>query len=137
MASLNKTTLIGNLGVDPVVRFRPNGTPVVTVSLATTNKWKDKATGQIKEQTEWHRIVFFNKLAETVGEYLKKGSQVYVEGQLKTRKWTDNKNIDRYTTEIFARELQMLGKKEAANVPSAPSVDEPPLPDNFADDTEE
>ncbi len=134
MASVNKTILVGNLGADPDIRYMPNGTPTATVSLATTDKWKDKATGETRESTEWHRVVFFNKLAEIVGEHLKKGSQIYVEGKLKTRKWTDNNGVDRYSTEIVGRELQMLGKKDANNVPSAPPVEQPPVHDNFDDE---
>jgi single-strand DNA-binding protein len=134
MASVNKTILVGNLGADPIIRYMPNGTPTATVSLATTDKWKDKGTGEVKESTEWHRVVFFNGLAEIVGEHLKKGSQIYVEGKLKTRKWTDKNNIERYSTEIVGRELQMLGKKDANNVPSAPTMDEPPVHDNFDDE---
>ncbi len=120
MASVNKTTLVGNLGVDPEIRYMPDGTPTTTVSLATTDKWEDKATGEKKEKTEWHRIVFYRGLAEVVGEYLKKGSQIYVEGKLRTRKWTDKDGIDRYTTEIVGREMQMLGKKPAGDVPTVP-----------------
>ena len=120
MASLNKTTLIGNLGTDPEIRYMPDGTPTATISLATTDTWKDKASGERQEKTEWHRVVFFKGLAEVVGQYLKKGSQIYVEGKLRTRKWTDKDGIDRYTTEIVGREMQMLGKKDAKDVPAAP-----------------
>lgn len=126
MASLNKTTLIGNLGTDPEIRFMPDGTPTATVSLATTDTWKDKASGERQERTEWHRVVFFKGLAEVVGQYLKKGSQIYVEGKLRTRKWTDKDGVDRYTTEIVGREMQMLGKKDAKDVPNAPKGDMPP-----------
>lgn len=126
MASLNKMQVIGNLGADPEVRYMPDGTPTATVTVATTDTWKDKATGEKKEKTEWHRVVFFKGLAEVVGEYLKKGSQIYVEGKLRTRKWTDKEGIDRYTTEIVAQEMQMLGKKASNEVPSAPRGDAPP-----------
>lgn len=123
MASLNKTTLIGNLGADPLIRYMPDGTATATVSLATTDTWKDK-DGVKQEKTEWHRVVFFRKLAEVVGEYLKKGSQIYVEGKLRTRNWKDKDGIERYTTEIVAREMQMLGKKDGQPVQNAPSVED-------------
>jgi len=113
--SLNKTTLIGHLGADPEIRYMPDGTATATVSIATTDKWKDKTTKEVKEKTEWHRVVFFGKLAEVVGEYVKKGSQIYVEGKLRTRKWTDKQSIERYTTEIIGNELQMLDKKPATD----------------------
>ena len=122
MASLSKTQLIGNLGDKPEIRYTPDGKPVATVSLATTETWKDKNTGEKKEATEWHRLVFWGKLAEVVGEYLGKGSQIYVEGRNKTRKWTDKNGVDRYTTEIIVSEMQMLGKKEGGSTPAAPSA---------------
>jgi single-strand DNA-binding protein len=137
MASLNKVTLIGNLGVDPDFRYLPDGTPAAAVSLATTSKWKDKTNGEMKEATEWHRVVFFKKLAEIVAEHLKKGSQIYIEGKLLTHKWTGNDGVDHYTTEIIAREMQMLGKKDRNSVPHAPSIDAPPVHDNFDDDYQE
>lgn len=108
---LNKVTLIGRLGADPEVRYMPSGGAVANISLATNFRWKDKQTGEKKETTEWHRIVFFNRLAEIVGEYLKKGAQVYVEGRLQTRKWQDQAGHDRYTTEIIATEMQMLDSR--------------------------
>lgn len=108
---LNKVTLIGNLGADPEVRYMPSGGAVTTVSLATTRRWKDRQSGDRKEATEWHRVIFFNRLAEIAGEYLKKGSQVYVEGRLQTRKWQAQDGQDRYTTEIIAEELHMLGSR--------------------------
>lgn len=108
MASLNKVELIGNLGKDPELRYMPSGDAVANVSIATTEKWKDKE-GNKKESTEWHRVVFFGKLAEVVGEYLKKGSQIYVEGRLKTRKWQNKDGVDQYTTEINADTMLMLG----------------------------
>lgn len=123
--SLNKMSLIGHLGADPVVRYLPDGTPTVTVSIATSDTWKDKATGEKKERTEWHRVVFFSKLAEVVGEYLKKGSQVYVEAKARTRKW-EKDGIDRYTTEFFVQTMQMLDKKPANGLPNAPQDDTPP-----------
>jgi single-strand DNA-binding protein len=134
MASLNKTLLIGNLGADPEIRYMPDGTATATVSLATTDKWKDKATGTAKEKTEWHRVIFFKGLAEIVGEHLKKGSQIYVEGKIRTRKWTDKNGIDRYSTDIIASELQMLGKKEPNSVSGAPTGYAPPDHDNYDDD---
>ena len=112
MASVNKVIIVGNLGRDPEVRFTPNGDSITNVTIATTDTWKDKATGEKKEATEWHRVVFFGKLAEIAGQYLKKGRQVYVEGALRTRKWTDKEGQERYTTEIVANEMKMLGSRE-------------------------
>lgn len=112
MASVNRVTLLGNLGKDPDVRYMPDGTAIVTVSLATSETWKDKATGERKEQTEWHRLVFFRRLAEIAGQSLKKGSQIYATGRIQTRKWIDSTGIERYTTEIVVNEMQMLGKRE-------------------------
>ena len=108
---VNKVILIGNLGKDPEVRYMPSGNAVANVAVATTDSWKDKQTGEKQERTEWHNLVFYNRLAEIVGEYLKKGSQVYVEGSLRTRKWQDKNGNDRYTTEIIANEMQMLGSR--------------------------
>jgi len=108
---LNKVTLIGNLGADPEVKYMPTGDAVANITLATSMRWKDRQTGERKESTEWHRVVFFRRLAEIAGEYLKKGSQVYVEGHLRTRKWQDQAGLDRYTTEIVADELHMLGSR--------------------------
>lgn len=108
---LNKVTLIGNLGADPEVRYMPSGEAVTNITLATTMRWKDRQTGERKESTEWHRVVFFRRLAEIAGEYLKKGSQVYVEGRLQTRKWQGQDGQDRYTTEIIANEMHMLGSR--------------------------
>jgi single-strand DNA-binding protein len=109
MASVNKVILVGNLGADPETRYLPNGDAVTNVRLATTESWKDKASGEKKEITEWHRVVFYRRLAEIAGEYLRKGSSVYVEGRIRTRKWQDKDGQDRYTTEIEATEMQMLG----------------------------
>ncbi|RRQ22504.1 single-stranded DNA-binding protein [Thiohalobacter thiocyanaticus] len=106
---INKVILVGNLGKDPEVRYMPSGGAVANVTLATSDQWKDKQTGEQRERTEWHNVVFYQRLAEIVGEYLKKGSQVYVEGSLRTRKWQDKNGNDRYTTEIIANEMQMLG----------------------------
>jgi single-strand DNA-binding protein len=111
MASVNKVILIGNLGRDPETRYSPDGAAITNVSLATTDTWKDKA-GEKQEKTEWHRVVFFDRLAEIAGEYLKKGSQVYVEGRLQTRKWTDKEGNEKYTTEIRADRMQMLGSRQ-------------------------
>lgn len=120
MATLNKVQLIGNLGRDPEVRYTPNGTAVANVSLATTSTWKDKDSGERQEETEWHRVVFFGRLAEVVGEYMKKGSPMYVEGRLRTRKW-DKDGQDHYSTEIVADEMQMLGaKREDGRSPALP-----------------
>jgi single-strand DNA-binding protein len=122
---VNKVILIGNLGKDPEVRYMPSGGAVANVTIATSESWKDKQTGEQQERTEWHNVVFFNRLAEIVGEYLKKGSQVYVEGSLRTRKWQDKEGRDRYTTEIVAGEMQMLGGRGGGgggyNQSSAPS----------------
>jgi single-strand DNA-binding protein len=107
---INKVILVGNLGNDPNVRYMPNGGAVANVSIATADSWMDKASGQRQERTEWHRVVFFNKLTEIVGEYLRKGSQVYVEGRLQTRKW-EKDGIERYSTEIVASDMQMLGSR--------------------------
>jgi single-strand DNA-binding protein len=110
MASVNKVIIIGNLGKDPEVRYMPNGDAVTNITVATTETWKDKS-GERQEKTEWHRIVFYRKQAETAGEYLKKGAQVYIEGKIETKKWTDKQGVERYTTEIIASDMRMLGKK--------------------------
>ncbi len=112
MASVNKVILIGNLGRDPETRYAPSGGAICNVRIATTRNWKDKATGEKREETEWHSVVFYDRLAEIAGEYLKKGRPVYVEGRLKTRKWQDKEGQDRYTTEIIATEMQLLGSRE-------------------------
>lgn len=120
MASLNRATLIGNLGKDPEVRYTAEGAAVCSVSIATTNQWKDKATGERREETEWHRVVFYGRLAEIAGEYLRKGRTVFVEGRLKTRKRQDaGTGTDRYTTEIIADQMQMLGGRETAQADTA------------------
>ncbi len=145
---VNKVILVGNLGKDPEVRFAPSGSAMANITVATTESWKDKQTGEKQEKTEWHRVVFFNRLAEIVGEYLKKGSQVYIEGRLQTRKWQGQDGQDRYTTEIVASEMQMLGGRAggggdtAWNAPqqnsapaqqAAPQASTPPS-DDFDDD---
>jgi len=142
---VNKVILIGNLGNDPDIRYTSSGAAVANVSLATAETWRDKESGEQQERTEWHRIVFFGRLAEIVGEYLKKGSQIYVEGRLQTRKWQDKEGMDRYTTEIVANEMQMLGSRggtsnydqsstaESASSPGKASSTSTPS-DDFDDD---
>ena len=117
MASVNKVILIGNLGADPESRFAPSGDAICNIRLATTETWRDKNTGERREATEWHRVAFFGKLAEIAGQYLRKGSQVYIEGSLRTRKWQDQSGQDRYTTEIRADEMKMLGRREGGDAP--------------------
>ena len=120
---VNKVILVGNLGEDPDVRYMPNGNPVAKISLATSESYKDKNTGQMVEKTEWHRVIFFGKLAEIAGEYCRKGSQIYVEGKLQTRKWTDQQSIERFTTEIvvdgFTGQMQMLGQRQQGQANNA------------------
>ena len=113
MASVNKVILVGNLGADPEVRYMPSGVAVVDIQLATTETWKDKESGEKRERTEWSRVTFFGRLAEIVGEYMKKGRSMYVEGSLRTDKWQDKSGNDRYTTKIIAREMQMLGGRDS------------------------
>lgn len=139
MASVNKVILVGHLGADPTIRYMPDGTATASISLATTEAWKDKNTGDKKSHTEWHRIVSFGKQAEIIGEYLKKGAQIYIEGKLRTRKWTDKDNIERYTTEIVAEKMQMLGKKgdsttENNNTAATAATAAPGEHDPFDDD---
>ena len=121
MASVNKAIIVGNLGRDPEVKYLSDGTALCTISVATTYAWKDKASGEKKEETEWHRVNLRARLAEVAGEYLKKGSAVYIEGRLRTRKWTDKQSIERYTTEIMADSLQMLGGRADADARPAES----------------
>ena len=118
MASVNKVILVGNLGKDPEVRYTADGAAIANITLATTDTWKDKATGEKKEATEWHRVSFFGKLAEIAGQYLKKGRSVYIEGRIRTRKWQDKEGQDRYTTEIIADQMQMLGSREGMGGPA-------------------
>ena len=120
---INKVILIGNLGNDPETRYTQSGSAVTNISLATSDQWKDKQTGQPQERTEWHRVVFFNRLAEIAGEYLRKGSKVYIEGALRTRKWQDQSGQDRYTTEIIASEMQMLDSRGGGQSGSYPDED--------------
>jgi single-strand DNA-binding protein len=117
MASVNKVIVVGNLGRDPETRYMPDGAAITNVSVATSFQWTDKASGEKKEETEWHRVVFRGRLAEVAGEYLKKGSQVYVEGRLRTRKWQDKDGQDRYSTEIIATEMKMLGSRAGSGEP--------------------
>ncbi len=150
---INKVILVGNLGNDPEVRYANNGSAIANISVATTESWKDRNTGEQQERTEWHRVVMFNRLGEIAGEYLKKGSQVYIEGKLQTRKWQDQSGQDRYTTEIVANEMQMLGGRSGggggmggssdgggynAPAPAAPQNNQPaspqPAPANDFDD---
>jgi len=142
---INKVIVVGNLGADPDARYMPNGNAVTNISVATSESWKDKETGDRQERTEWHRVVFFGRLAEIASEYLKKGSQVYVEGRLKTRKWEDKEGNDRWTTEIVANEMQMLGERissssssdnfSAPKAPKAPKRDDSEFAsDDFDDD---
>lgn len=112
MPSLNKVMLIGNLGADPETRYTTAGDAVASISLATTDEWRDKGSGEKRQSTEWHKVVFFKRLAEIVGQHLRKGSQVYVEGRIKTKKWTDKDGIERYMTQVEATEMKMLGKRE-------------------------
>lgn len=128
MASLNKVQIIGNLGRDPEMRSFPSGDQIASVTIATTEKWKDKQSGEMKEATEWHRVQFFGKLADVVGQYLRKGSQVYVEGSLRTRKWTDKDGVEKYATEVRADQMLMLGSKpESAPAPRQAAPAKSPL----------
>lgn len=120
MASVNKVILLGNLGRDPEVRYSPDGGAIANVSIATTSRYKDKSSGDMREDTEWHRVVFFGRLAEIAGEYLKKGRPVYVEGRLRTRKWQDQSGQERSTTEVVADQMQLLGGREGASASAPP-----------------
>jgi single-strand DNA-binding protein len=147
---INKVILVGNCGQDPETKYMPSGGAVTNVSVATSESWKDKQTGQPQERTEWHRVVFFNRLAEIAGEYLRKGSKVYVEGSLRTRKWQDKTGTDRYTTEIVANEMQMLdsrgsqdagggmgqggGQPRQTQQPQRQPQPAQPVPDEFPED---
>ena len=142
---INKVILIGNLGQDPEVRYMPNGGAVCNITVATSETWKDKNSGEQQEKTEWHRVVMFRRLAEIAGEYLKKGSKVYLEGKLQTRKWQDQQGQDRYTTEVVADEMQMLdsrggsaeyagGSRAAAPQQNQPAAQNTPVDNGFEDD---
>lgn len=139
MKGVNKVIIVGNVGKDPEMRYSASGTAFCTISVATSEQWKDKQTGEKQERCEWHRVKFFGKLAEIAGEYLKKGSQVYVEGSLRTDKYTDKQGVERYSTDIIASEMQMLGGRERDGEPRQPSrapVKDCPQPDQggFEDD---
>jgi single-strand DNA-binding protein len=116
MASVNKVIIVGNLGKDPEVRYMPSGGAICTVSIATSRQWKDKTSGERQEETEWHRVTFFERMAEIAGEYLKKGKSVYVEGRLKTRKYTDKDGVEKYSTDIIATDMQLLGSREGGGM---------------------
>ena len=124
MASVNKVILIGNLGRDPEVRYTPSGAAVCNVTVATSRTWKNKDSGEKMEETEWHRVIFYDRLAEIAGEYLKKGRSIYVEGRLKTRKWTDKDGVEKYTTEVIAQEMNMLGGREGGGGGGGSAEDE-------------
>lgn len=132
MSSVNKTIILGRLGQDPEIRNTASGAAVANLSIATSESWKDKTSGEKKEKTEWHRVVLFNRVAEVARDYLKKGSQVYIEGKLQTRKWQDNDGNDRYTTEIVGNELKMLGSKSESTTASKQA--EQNRQDDFDDD---
>lgn len=125
---INKVILVGNIGTDPEVRHMPNGNAVATLSLATSESWKDKTTGEKQEKTEWHRVVLFNRLGEIAGEYVRKGSKVYIEGSIRTRKWQDQQGVEKYTTEIVASDMQLLDSKGSTGGAAfgAPSYDDIP-----------
>ena len=139
MASINRATIIGNVGRDPELRYSAAGAAVCNVTIATSRQWKSKDSGEKVEETEWHRVVFYDRLAEIAGEYLKKGRSVYVEGRLKTRKWTDKEGVERYTTEIVAENMQMLGGRDDGERTAPPAQRQAPKPaarssaDAFAD----
>ena len=128
MASINRATIIGNIGRDPELRYSAAGAAVCNITVATSRNWKDKTSGEKVEETEWHRVVFYDRLAEIAGEYLKKGRSVYVEGRLKTRKWTDKEGVERYTTEIVAENMQMLGGREDGERTAPPAQRQAPKP---------
>ena len=130
---INKVIILGTLGADPDMRFLPDGKPVCNVSIATNKRWKDKQTGEKKERVEWHRVVFYNRLGEIANEYLRKGSVIYVEGELRTRKWQDQGGVNHYTTEITAREMQMLGGGRSTQSPPVESQQQP-QPSNSNED---
>jgi single-strand DNA-binding protein len=138
MASVNKTIILGNVARDPEVRYTPNGSAVCSVSVATNRSWKNKESGERQEETEWHRVVFYDRLAEIAGQYLKKGKPVYIEGRLKTRKWQDKEGVDKYTTEVIAEQMQLLGGRDEEQAPRsepAPKTSKPKTDfDDMADD---
>lgn len=145
MSGVNKVIIIGNVGQDPETKYTQSGTAIASLSIATSESWKDKNTGQQREETEWHRVVFYNRLAEVVGEYVRKGSKIYIEGKLKTRKWQDQSGQDRYTTEIVASQMQMLDSRSegargvadsqpSGNVAGGQRAPMPPQPPNVNED---
>lgn len=134
MASVNKVIIVGNLGRDPEMRYMPNGDAVCNIAVATTETWKDKSSGEKKEATEWHRCTMYRKLGEIAGQYLKKGSSVYLEGKLQTRKWTDKEGTERYTTEIIADSMQMLGSGPQSGGKPQAQAQQLSTPDNFVSD---
>ena len=134
MSGVNKVILVGNLGADPDIREMPTGGSVARVSIATSDAWKDKVTGESKERTEWHRVVFFGKRAETVSQYLKKGSKIYVEGSLRTNKWQDQDGKDRYTTEVIADNFQFLDSRGSSDLSESPNITSASSDDPFDDD---
>jgi single-strand DNA-binding protein len=125
---VNKVIIVGNLGNDPETRYMPSGSAVTNLSVATNESWKDKQTGEQKDRTEWHRVAMFGRLAEIAAEYLRKGSQVYIEGKLRTRKWQDQQGNDRYSTEVIADEMQMLGGRSGGGAPASGDFGPPPSP---------
>ena len=127
---VNKAIIVGNLGQDPEVRYTASGTAVTNVSVATTDSWKDRQSGEQKERTEWHRVVFFSRLAEIAAEYLKKGSQVYIEGRIQTEKWQDKDGNDRWTTKIVARDMKMLGSRGGGDIQGGPAPDSSSAPES-------
>ena len=127
---VNKAIIVGNLGQDPEVRYTASGTAVTNVSVATTDSWKDRQSGEQKERTEWHRVVFFSPLAEIAAEYLKKGSQVYIEGRIQTEKWQDKDGNDRWTTKIVARDMKMLGSRGGGDIQGGPAPDSSSAPES-------
>lgn len=132
MRGVNRVTLIGHLGQDPDTRYMPNGKAVTNIRIATSETWKDRQTGDQQERTEWHSVVLFDKLGEIAGEYLRKGSQVYIEGSLRTRKWQDKEGKDRYTTEIVARDMQMLGGRQQGERATQPQSADVPFDDDLS-----
>ena len=130
---INKVIIVGNLGADPEVRYTPNGNAVTNLNIATTTNWRDKQSGENQEKTEWHRVVMFNRLAEVAGEYLKKGSKVYIEGSLRTRKWQDKNGMERYTTEIVSNEMQMLDSRGGGSYDSSMNHNESVAASNVSD----
>ena len=134
MKGVNKVILIGNVGKDPETRYSAGGTAIASVSIATSESWKDKQTGERQERTEWHRVKFFGKLAEIAGEYLRKGSQVYIEGSLRTDKYTDKQGVERYSTDIIASSMQMLGARQEGDKSSGKRQESKPEPAAFEDD---